>query len=78
MVKLAAVTPLYDETLLDVPGKLRRLADDIDALPITVQVALVTFGDDGLKVYAFGATTAADAHLMFGAPQHQLQEACHG
>jgi hypothetical protein len=76
--KLAPVTQLYDANNRDVPARLRQLADTIEALPGTVQCGVVTYGDDGLAVYAFGAfaqVPASELHLMLGAAQTQLEMA---
>lgn len=47
-------------------------------MPGTVQCGVVTYGDDGLEIYAFGAfaqVPASELHLMLGAAQTQLEMA---
>lgn len=75
MIELKVVS-IYKTTLLDIPGKLRELADAIErgVHGDVLQCAVVSCGQS-TQVFAFGDTNASDAHLMFGAAQFLLAKA---
>lgn len=57
-----------DETLRDVPGKLRRLADDVERGAYgTVLGCAVVLDADGIELFGFGegVTSANDAWALF-------------
>lgn len=76
MSNLAEVPKLYDSTLLDVPAKLRVLADNIEAgkygPPGTCVVALMA---DRLELFAWGPESMwPSAHVVLCAAARQLEQ----
>ena len=73
--KLAAVLPMRDNTLRDIPAMLYKLADAIKAQDhgnIT-QCAIVMQGDEGMGVFAYGDCDIGQAHLLFALGQRTLE-----
>lgn len=73
--KLAAVLPMRDNNLRDIPTNLRKLADAIEAKEYgdVTQCALVLFGA-GTSVFAFGNCDLSQAHLLLAMGQRTVED----
>lgn len=75
MTKLATVTQLYESNSRDIAATLRHLADEIEQAPDQVrEVALVSWGAHGLKVYGAGENDAASTHLLLSAGAQKIRQ----
>lgn len=75
-MSLAEVVPIYESSLLDVPAKLRKLADDLDAgtygVPGCCAVALLA---DNLIVFGFGPDSGGPSvHILLSAACRTLEQ----